>query len=253
MLCFSQSDRHMTCMSPGVVMAFWGATPAGLAKASAASRLLSLLLINFPSQGERPFVTTTTTSPPIPKTTHHELLIKRVSSLQSHQQTNPHSQWYVTHKTLHRPFPFVVQPHKASQYPRRLQTQIIVVVVVLSARPPSTTTTSRPHSFKTTRPHCPQITHSFQPRQPTNTTCPTNRRKAQTSRRPSPSSTSAVTVASPSPTWATSSAHAARTPPSPRSKTSRARWAVTVSLDNPSCKHHKHKQTARAQAEKTYP
>jgi hypothetical protein len=66
----------------------------------------------------------------------------------------------------------------------------------------------------------------------TNQACPINRRKAPTSRRPSPSSTSAVTAVSHSLTWATSSEHAARTRPSQRSRTLRARWAATVRRPN---------------------
>jgi len=52
----------------------------------------------------------------------------------------------------------------------------------------------------------------------------------QTTRRLSLSSTSAVTVVSKSTPWATSCAHAARTPPSPRSATLRRALAETVSL-----------------------
>jgi hypothetical protein len=61
----------------------------------------------------------------------------------------------------------------------------------------------------------------------------TNRRKAQTSRRPSPSSTSAATAVSRSATLVISSEHVARTPRSQRSRTSRLRWAATVSRHSP--------------------
>lgn len=134
---------------PGVVMAFGGATPAALAKASAISRLLSLLPSSISQVKERRLL--------LLLPLHHLYQKQHITTSCQKDHSSPTqkvnksttpSQWYVTHKTLHRPFPFVVQPHKASQYPRRLQTQIIIVVVVLSARPPSTTTTSRPHSFK---------------------------------------------------------------------------------------------------------
>jgi hypothetical protein len=62
----------------------------------------------------------------------------------------------------------------------------------------------------------------------TNQTCPTSRRRAPTSRRPSPSSTSAATAVSPFPTLVISSEHAVKILPSQRSRTLKARWAVTV-------------------------
>jgi hypothetical protein len=90
---------------------------------------------------------------------------------------------------------------------------------------------SLPVAHSRARRQDPQTNTPAKPSIPQTTNQPwTNRRKAQTSRRPSPSSTSAATAVSHSATWAISSEHAARTLLSQRSRTSRPRWAATVRI-----------------------
>ena len=88
---------------------------------------------------------------------------------------------------------------------------------------------SHPAAHSRTLRKSPQTNTLAKPSTPQTANQPwTNRRKAQTSRRPSPSLTSAATAVSHSATWATSSEHAARTLLWQRSRTLRLRWAATV-------------------------